>query len=69
MRLSQFCKNILFLQPLPYLVMSQVPENCQQFFVGAQTVVCSNSNKTRRVIYSRQQSLHQHKSSFESRRI
>ena len=36
----------------------------EQFFVGAQTVVSllqTNSNKTRRVIYSRQQSLHQHK--------
>ena len=31
-----------FLQPLPYLVTPQVPENCQltsSFFVGAQTVV------------------------------
>ena len=33
-----------FLQPLPYLVTSQIPENCQLtsiffFFVGAQTVV------------------------------
>ena len=36
----------------------------EQFFVGAQTVVrfvTNNSNKTRRAIYSRQQSLHQHK--------
>ena len=36
----------------------------KQFFVGAQTVVkfvTNNSNKTRRVIYSCQQSLHQHK--------
>ena len=57
-----------FLQPLPYLVTPYGPENCQltsSFFVGAQTVVSffftNNSNKTRRVIYSRQQSLHQHK--------
>ena len=39
--------------------------NGQFFVVGAQTVVIkfvtNNSNKTRRVIYSRQQSLHQHK--------
>ena len=31
-----------FLQPLPYLVTPQGPENCQlttSFFVGAQTVV------------------------------
>ena len=34
----------------------------KQFFVGAQTkFVTNNSNETRRVIYSRQQSLHQHK--------
>ena len=31
-----------FLQPLPYLVTPQSPENCQlmnSFFVGAQTIV------------------------------
>ena len=39
----------------------------EQFFVGAQTVVTNNSNKTRRVVYSRQQSLHQRKL-FELRR-
>ena len=34
----------------------------EQFFVGAQTVVSLlQTNKTRRVIYSHQQSLHQHK--------
>ena len=34
----------------------------KQFVVGAQTkFVTNNSNETRRVIYSRQQSLHQHK--------
>ena len=35
----------------------------EQFFVGAQTVVSllQATNKTRRIIYSRQQSLHQHK--------
>ena len=35
-----------------------------QYFVGARTVVCllqSTEMKTRRVIFSRQQSLHQHK--------
>ena len=37
----------------------------EQFFVSAQTVVIkfltNDSNKTRRAVYSRQQSLHQHK--------
>ena len=58
-----------FLQPLPYFVTPWGPEDCQLtsnfFVVGDQTVVIkfvtNNSNKTRRVIYSRQQSLHQHK--------
>ena len=56
-----------FLQPLPYLVTPQGPENCQltsRFFVGALTVVSllqSTRNKPTRVVYSRQQSLHQHK--------
>ena len=50
-----------------YAVGSRILSANEQFFVGAQTVVSllqqqqQNSNKTRRVIYSRQQSLHQHK--------
>ena len=59
-----------FLQPLPYLVTPQGPENCQltsSFLLlfcwcsNSSRFVTNNSNKTRRVIYSRQQSLHQHK--------
>ena len=50
-----------------YAVGSRKLSANEQFFVGAQTVVilvfvvvvANNSNKTRRVIYSRQQSLHQ----------
>ena len=48
-----------FLQPLPYLVTSWGPENCQ--LTSSNKCVTNNSNKTRHVICSRQQSLHQHK--------
>ena len=47
-----------------YAIGSRKLSSNEQFFVGAQTVVefvTDNSNKTRRVIYSRQTSLHQHK--------
>ena len=47
-----------------YAIGSRKLSPNEQFFVGAQTVVSllqDNSDKTRRVIYSRQQSLHQHK--------
>ena len=47
-----------------YAIGSRKLSANEQFFVGAQTLiyVCyNNSNKTRRVIYSRQQSLHQQK--------
>ena len=47
-----------------YAIGSRKVSANEQFFVGAQTVISlftNNSNKTRRVIYSRQQSLHQHK--------
>ena len=49
-----------FLQPLPYFsyaIGSRKLSANEQFFVG----VTNNSYKTRRVIYSCQQSLHQHK--------
>ena len=57
-----------FLQPLLYLVTPQGAENCRltsSFFCwcsNSSRFVTNNWNKTRRVIYSRQQSLHQHKS-------
>ena len=47
-----------------YAIGSRKLSANEQFFAGAQTVVSfvtNNSNKTRRVIYSRQQSLHEHK--------
>ena len=46
-----------------YAIGSRQLSANEQFclFVGAQTFVTDNSNKTRRVIYSRQQSLHKHK--------
>ena len=48
-----------------YVIGSRKLSANEQFFVGAQTVVikfvANNSNRTRRVIYSRQQNLHQHK--------
>ena len=66
----------IFLQPLPELVTPlkgrslsprSCPENCQ--LTSSFSVLCpdnskfvtKNSNKTRRVNYSREQSLHQHK--------
>ena len=55
-----------FLQPLPYLVTSQVPENSQLtssfgWCSNSSKFVTNSSDKTRRVIYSRQQSIHQQK--------
>ena len=59
-----------FLQPLPCLVTPTGPENCQLtsiYFLfiflcsNSGKFVTNNSNKTRRIIYSHQQSLHQHK--------
>ena len=48
-----------------YAIGSRKLSDNEQFFVGAQTVVIkfvtNNSDKTRHVTYSRQQSLHQHK--------
>ena len=45
-----------------YAIGSRKLSANEQFFVGAQSkFVTNNSDKTRRVIYSRQQSLHQHK--------
>ena len=48
-----------------YAIGSRKLSANEQFFVGAQTVVScmvtKNSDKTRRVIYSRQQGLHQRK--------
>ena len=49
-----------------YAIWSRKLSANEQFFVGAQTVViikfvANNSDETKRVIYSRQQSLHQHK--------
>ena len=45
-----------------YAIGSRKLSANKQFFVGAQTVVSLlQTNKTRHVIYSRQQSLHQHK--------
>ena len=56
-----------FVQPLPYLVTPQGPENCQLtsrfcWCSNSSMFVTNNSNEAKRVIYSRQQSLHQHKS-------
>ena len=57
-----------------YAIGSRKLSANEQFFCwcsNSSTFVTNNSNKTRRVIYSRQQSLHQHKQkpqSFESRR-
>ena len=47
-----------FLQPLLYLVTSQVPENCQLTSSFLLVLKQYKQLKTRRVIYSRQQSLH-----------
>ena len=45
-----------------YVIGSRKLSANEQFFVGGSSkFVTNNSNKTRRVIYSRQQSLHQHK--------
>ena len=52
-----------FLQPLPYLGSRKLSAN-EQFFwwcSNSSIFVTNISDKTRRLIYSRQQSLHQHK--------